>query len=48
MSQLFENAHELSDDEIEEILREREDYRAERIGLVDKIRRLKQASRILS
>lgn len=48
MSQLFENVHELSLDEAEEILRERDDHRIERIGLVDKIKRLRDASRILT
>jgi hypothetical protein len=48
MSELFENVHTLSKEDIDEILREREDHRLERIGLVAKIERLKEASRILA
>ena len=48
MSELFENVHTLSEEDAEEILREREDHRLERISLVAKIRRLREASRILT
>ena len=48
MSELFESVHSLSLDEAEEILREREDHRLERISLVEKIKRLSEAKRILS
>jgi hypothetical protein len=48
MSQLFDQVHSLSDDEAEEILKEREDHRLERMDLVSKIKRLKEASRILN
>jgi len=48
MSQLFDSVHSISLDEAEEILREREDHRLERISLVEKIKRLREAKRILS
>jgi hypothetical protein len=48
MSRLFDDVHELTDDDIEEILREREDHRVERLRLVDQIKRLKEASRVLN
>ena len=48
MSELFENVHTLSEDEVEEILKEREDHKLERISLVAKIKRLREASRILT
>jgi hypothetical protein len=48
MSELFDSVHSLSLDEAEEILREREDHRLERISLVEKIKRLSEAKRILS
>jgi hypothetical protein len=48
MSELFDSVHSLSLDEAEEILREREDHRLERISLVEKIKRLREAKRILS
>jgi hypothetical protein len=48
MSELFENVHTLSEEDVEEILREREDHRQERLSLVTTIRRLREASRILT
>jgi len=48
MSELFKDVHKLSDEDAEEILREREDHRQERIKLVEKIKRLKEARRILN
>lgn len=48
MSRLFDDVHELTDDDVEEILREREDHRLERTRLVEQIGRLKEASRVLS
>jgi hypothetical protein len=48
MSELFENVHTISEEDAEVILREREDHRLERISLVAKIRRLREASRILT
>lgn len=48
MSKLFDSVHSLSLDEAEEILRERDDQRLERISLVEKIKRLREAKRILS
>jgi len=48
MSQLFDSVHSISLDEAEGILREREDHRLERISLVEKIKRLSEAKRILS
>ncbi len=48
MSRLFDGVHELDDEDIEEILMEREDHRAERLRLVDQIKRLKEASRVLN
>jgi hypothetical protein len=48
MSELFDSVYSLSLDEAEEILREREDHRLERISLVEKIKRLREAKRILS
>lgn len=48
MSQLFDSVHSISLDEAEEILREREDHRLERISLVEKIKRLREAKRILA
>jgi hypothetical protein len=48
MSELFDSVHSLSLDEAEEILREREDHRLERISLLEKIKRLREAKRILS
>ena len=48
MSILFDNVHMLTVEEAEEILREREDRRQERIGLVEKIKRLREAGRILT
>jgi hypothetical protein len=48
MGQLFEDVHALSDVEVQEILREREDHRIERESLVSKIRRLRDAKAILT
>jgi hypothetical protein len=48
MGQLFEDVHALSDVEVQEILREREDHRIERESLVLKIRRLREAKAILT
>jgi hypothetical protein len=48
MSQLFDSVYSLSLDEAEEILRESEDRRLERINLVELIKRLREATRALS
>jgi hypothetical protein len=48
MSRLFDDVHELNDDDVEEIWAEREDHRVERLRLVEQIARLKEASRVLS
>jgi hypothetical protein len=48
MSSLFKNVYILSDDDIEDILKEREDRSHERESLVLKIKRLKEANNILN
>jgi hypothetical protein len=48
MSSLFKNVYTLSDDDIEDILKEREDRSRERESLVLKIKRLKEANNILN
>lgn len=48
MSEYFQNVHMLSTAEAEEIMREREDCRLERVDLVAKIERLREANRILN
>lgn len=48
MSRLFDDVHDLTDDDVSEILAEREDHRLERLRLVEQIARLKEASRVLS
>jgi hypothetical protein len=45
MSSLFKNVYTLSDDDIEDILKEREDRSRERESLVLKIKRLKEANK---
>ena len=45
MSSLFKNVYTLSDDDIEDILKEREDHSRERESLVLKIKRLKEANK---
>jgi hypothetical protein len=48
MSSLFKNVYILSDDDIEDILKERGDRSHERESLVLKIKRLKEANNILN
>jgi hypothetical protein len=46
--QLFDSVHWLSLEEVEKIFREKEEQRLERLGLVEKIKRLREARKILS